>query len=503
MGSPSQRIDILLVFGVMAVAAVVLSVFWEFTADDAYIYMRYGANLADTGALVFNQGERVSTMTSPLLALLDSLLYAVTGDPRTAYKVLGVVLLAATTSLVLRCQPRDALLRSVAAAVVLLPPSVLLWTVGGMETSLHMFLVTVVAFLALGCGPDRPGRAHAVLFLAGLTFVCRQDSVPFMAGVCLYALAGQRPRDVAVALLAGAALPVAWSVFSLWYYEDLFPTSVYVKPPLSDLSVLAANAAYIGEFLVYTGLLPLAIWVAVEIRRSGHALPGIGRRPWGAWLGLVLQLGYALTMATVHMMFAFRALVPYLPAAVLLVGVAASRAQLPARGRVGSSVLAFGLLAIVALQIVQVTQTTQRSIQGLARNGELQRAPLEDFTSNLEAAERLIRDVEAHWTGLDDRPREHPRIWTWAEGIMPYTYRDAHFFGSLISYRHHDKHSIMELQGWSDYVITPGPAGVALPGEVASQPVVFNGNSGRIVAIYNAEPLSFELPDTVGGQSPR
>ena len=55
MGSPSQRIDILLVLGVMAVAAVVLSVFWEFTADDAYIYMRYGANLADTGALVFNE----------------------------------------------------------------------------------------------------------------------------------------------------------------------------------------------------------------------------------------------------------------------------------------------------------------------------------------------------------------------------------------------------------------------------------------------------------------
>ena len=153
-----------------------------------------------------------------------------------------------------------------ASAVVLLSPCVLLWTVGGMETPVHMCLVTVATFLALGCGPDRPRRTCVVLFLAGLTTVCRQDSVPFMAGLSLYALVGQRPRTIVTGLLFGAVIPVAWSLFSLLYYDDLFPTSFYVKSPDAGLGVLSTNAAYIGEFALYTGVLPLLVWVVAETR---------------------------------------------------------------------------------------------------------------------------------------------------------------------------------------------------------------------------------------------
>jgi len=497
----NQRAAVSLVLGVVAIAVVMLSVFWEFTADDAYIYMRYGANLVDAGALVFNQGERVSTMTSPLLALIDAGLYAVWGDPRYSYKVLAVVLLGLTTMFVLRHQPRDALLRAVAAVVLLLSPSVLLWTVGGMETAIHMFLVAAATSLCLGCGPGRPGRTYAVLFLAGLCTVCRQDSVPFMAGLCLFALAGQPARTIGAGLVAGALAPVSWSLVSVWYYGDLFPTSVYVKPPLEDMSVLGTNAAYIGEFLLYTGALPLLLWSAWEARARG-GVPGRDVRwPWGVWLGVALQLGYALTMATVHMMFAFRALVPYLPALLILAGEAVRRAGSPSRGPVATRALAVGLAVMICAQVYQVTQTTQRSIQGLARNGELQGAPLGEFTASMDVAERLILDVEAHWQSLSDRSRQHPRIWTWAEGIMPYTYRDAHFFGSLISYRHANEYSIGDLQDWADYVITPGVIGIPIPGEVASHEVVFNGNRGRMVATYNPKPSTLELPVTVGGSA--
>ena len=495
---PGPRSATLLVVGIAAAAAVVLAFFWEFTADDAYIYMRYGEKLVETGALVFNDGERVSTMTSPFLALLDALLYALTGATRLSYKVLSVGLLAWTAVLVLRRLPSDPLLRALAAAVLLLPPSVVLWTAGGMEVPIHMLVATAATLLALDGGRDRPGRAAAVLFLAGLATVCRQDAAPYMVGLCLFALWGQRPVAIAWAVLAGAALPVAWSVFSLAYYEDLFPTSFYTKMPRADLPWLLTNGAYIGQFLLYTGAVPFALWVAAENRvRRGDRSAGAPdvRLPWGPWLGLVLQLGYGLTMATVHMMFAYRALVPYLPVLVLLVGESARRAALPARGPGASRALAGLVLAVVALQIAQNVTTYRTSIQGFSVTGELQRAPLPEFTGSMVVAERLIRDVEEHWLSLPHRPREHPRIWTWAEGIMPHAYPGAYFFGSLISYRHHGKAD----PSWADYVLRPVPPLTEVSGAISDQPLVFNGAPGRMVAIYNPNPSPNLLPPTVGG----
>lgn len=497
---PGPRTETLLLAGVAAVAAVILASFWEFTADDAYIYMRYGENLVDTGALVFNQGERVSTMTSPLLALLDALLYALTGATRLSYKILSVGLLALTAVLVLRRLPRDPLLRGLAAAVLLLSPSVLLWTVGGMEVPVHMLIATAATLLALDCDRSRPGRTVAVLFLAGLGTVCRQDAAPYMVGLCLRALWGQRPRTIAFAVGVGALLPVAWSAFSLAYYEDLLPTSFYRKTPSGGLSWLLTNAAYIGQFLLYTGALVFGLWVVIGNRRRPRERPP---RPvpagalWGPWLGLALQLGYALTMATVHMMFAFRALVPYLPVLILLMGESARRAGPPSRGPVASRALVACVALVVGLQIAQSVRTYRTSIQGFSVTGELQRATLPEFTGSMVVAEQLIRDVEAHWQSLPDRPRRHPRIWTWAEGIMPHTYRDAYFFGSLISYRHEGRAD----PSWADYVLAPVDPFAATPGAIASHPLVFNGVPGRMIATYNPNPEPRTLPPTVAGKT--
>ena len=44
-----RNLTIVLVAVVAVFAATVLISFWEFTADDAYIYMRYAANFVDHG----------------------------------------------------------------------------------------------------------------------------------------------------------------------------------------------------------------------------------------------------------------------------------------------------------------------------------------------------------------------------------------------------------------------------------------------------------------------
>jgi hypothetical protein len=499
MATPRRDVEILILCGIGALAAAILAFFWEFTADDSYIYMRYGANLVDSGALVFNQGERVSTMTSPLLALVNAALYALTGAPRLPYKILSVGFLVATVLLVLRHQPRDPWLRALAAAVVALSPSILLWTVGGMETPMLMWVVTATTALALGCDRSRPGRTVVVLFLAGLATVCRQDAVPYMFGLSAFALWGQRPRVAITAIAAGAVLPAIWSSWSLLYYQDLFPTSFYMKPPSTDFASLSSNAAYLAQGFLYTGSLPLAAWLLVGRRRPPRAPNEIHRVPWGPWLGLALQLGYTLTMATVHMMFAFRAVVPYLPVLVLLAGESTRRSTAPIRSGAATRGMAAALAFLVALQGAQALRTYRTTVQGFAMTGEFQSQSVRDFIELMHVAERLINDVRAHWK-VHGRRGEHPRIWTTGEGIMPYKYRDAYFFGPLISYRHHG--SGVDLL-WADYVLFAPTIIPPLPDEIASYDVVFNGRTVRFAAAFNPAPLPSALPATVAGEAPR
>jgi hypothetical protein len=48
--------------------AVSIALFYGFIADDSFITARYAENLVDWGQLVFNPGERISALTSPLHA---------------------------------------------------------------------------------------------------------------------------------------------------------------------------------------------------------------------------------------------------------------------------------------------------------------------------------------------------------------------------------------------------------------------------------------------------
>ena len=70
--------------------------FFPFTVDDAFIVARYALNARDLGQWVFNAGEHVSAMTSPLHGLVLLGLSFVAADPIPVYK--GVALLVVVTA---------------------------------------------------------------------------------------------------------------------------------------------------------------------------------------------------------------------------------------------------------------------------------------------------------------------------------------------------------------------------------------------------------------------
>src|SRR5215212_6625353 len=121
--------------------------YFNFTAEDAYITYRYAENWVTSGSLVYNEGEPINAMTSPLHAMLSAALFLVTGNTVLSNKIISLLLLL-ISALLVWYRYRDQLHLQVLALILLFPPCVLLWTFGGLETPVLLFLATITVILA-------------------------------------------------------------------------------------------------------------------------------------------------------------------------------------------------------------------------------------------------------------------------------------------------------------------------------------------------------------------
>jgi hypothetical protein len=67
--------------------------YFKFTAEDAYITYRYSENWINTGSLVYNEGEPINAMTSPVHAILSAALFFMTGKQFLAINTALILLL--------------------------------------------------------------------------------------------------------------------------------------------------------------------------------------------------------------------------------------------------------------------------------------------------------------------------------------------------------------------------------------------------------------------------
>jgi hypothetical protein len=482
--------------------------YFNFTAEDAYITYRYAENWVKTGSLVYNEGEPINAMTSPLHAVLSAALFFLTGNTVLSNKILSIVLLSISVMLVWY-RYREQLHLRVLALILLLPPSVMLWTVGGLETPILLFLATVTVILA-----DRPppfGRKFLCLMflLAGLAFLTRYDSILFFLPVTLYVASKARStKDVVIALAVAAVLPLAWFIISISYYGDLLPTSFYVKTPKGNLGSLFFNGTYIASYLFYTGIVPAAVLVIFLLLPKNRMMDVLRRhikRFWWLYAGLLFEIVYGLTMATHHMMFSFRFFVPFIPSTVILVvdllGRASETTEVDlSMGR--PAYLFSGLLLCLALfQIYQNAYTYQRSINGITLIGEYRALGIHEYVRYIQILEQEALDIEQHWGTIHVEGGRHPRIITYAAGILPYTYRDSYIYEKLVSYRHcHQRYQ----QGlYADYlhILAPrqGRVDEQLPKSedsyelISSYNMFFDGSMQNFLVYYNPKPEEHNL----------
>lgn len=296
-------------------------IFIDYTVDDAFITFRYSRNLISGLGPVFTAGERVEGITNFMWMLLMAGPIKAGVDPVQASKVLGLAssaLLILALWKILEKEGVGLAARTLSTMLLALDGSLVLWSVGGLETSFFTLLCFVGSALAIA---NRPGQRLYVIsgLLLGVGFLTRPEAAIFIALVFVFLLLEPNKTEAEKKGLRRWALTVfiiavTFLTWRLIYYGDIFPNTFYAKTG-RGLTQTLGGARYIYRyFMLYGGMLtiPLAL------------LPlalGKAKRLYSFSLIIVFSFfGYVLLVSGADWMMLFRFLLPALPFLYLTVG---------------------------------------------------------------------------------------------------------------------------------------------------------------------------------------
>ena len=202
---------------------------YNFVSDDAFISLRYAANLLAGHGLVFNPGERVEGFTSPLWTLLLAGFGACGFNLPEAARALGLlcsVLALPTTYWLARQCGADPPTALIAPALLAFNGSFACWAASGMETALFVGLIAA-AFATALAGSYWPSASLA----AAATLARPEGLLVLLVLGCHQLLRAKRGegRSWLPWLLVGGGPYALFLGFRRWYYGDWLPNTYYAK----------------------------------------------------------------------------------------------------------------------------------------------------------------------------------------------------------------------------------------------------------------------------------
>jgi arabinofuranosyltransferase len=222
------------------------------TVDDAYITFRYSQNFLNGNGLVYNPGEAVLGTTTPLYALLLSLMAALFGGSQAPYPILALALNALAdglTCLLLvqlgRClgYPRAGIATSLLWA---LAPMSVTFAIGGMETS--VYILTLMGSLYM----YSTHRPVLTALLAAFSLLTRPDALlailPLLLARTITIAQSPRDRSSLLEILAFSGPLAIWGLVSISSYGSPIPQSVSAKTIAYNLPGDAALIRLLQHF---------------------------------------------------------------------------------------------------------------------------------------------------------------------------------------------------------------------------------------------------------------
>jgi arabinofuranosyltransferase len=288
----TKSVLIPLIFIILACVSLIawVTIFWSFTADDAFITFRYSANLINGGSATYNLGQPpIEGYTTFLWMILMTIPHLLHFDVVVFSKIAGIVstlgFIVVASLFTHHATPflkgPERLFPAVFVALLLAcygPTSI--HAVSGMETSFFTFLM--ISFLytltLFAESPILKRRIYLCLFALLLGLTRPEGNLVAMAG--LIAVLFIIPRTNRFGLVGSGILfygipAIIYYYLRLHYYGLPFPLSYYVKV-LSDKPGLLDGLSTVTQFIVSLGpLLWILIVAGLVTLKKNHLPAGI------------------------------------------------------------------------------------------------------------------------------------------------------------------------------------------------------------------------------------
>jgi len=195
----------------------------DFTLDDALIYYRYIANCLAGRGLVYNEGERINALTSPLYTYISILVAFLFGNILQTQIAIGSFFLFLTSAMSV------ALLKDRVTPFILIFPPLMIATCPfyfitfGMETTLFTFLILLCIWLYTA------GKYDWLPTSLGFLLLTRGEGVFLIPAFIALHLRHKRPVPSWKCFVPPAMVLFACFSFNMVYYHGLLPHTLGAK----------------------------------------------------------------------------------------------------------------------------------------------------------------------------------------------------------------------------------------------------------------------------------
>lgn len=209
--------------------------------DDGLIYARYIQNLISGNGLVYNAGEYVNGLTSPLFAWLSLAPAWLFGDARHGAMLISVLAAMGTVVIFYRILILFIAERRIAALATLFAAgSGMTYINLGMETSLFTFMVGLCFYLYF------KDEFFPLGICVGLAILTRPEAVFLVPAMALNTWVYKRPWPDFRCYVAPTILVLAQFAFNGLYYGALLPSSGVAKISQGAMGHWGYNSFLIG-----------------------------------------------------------------------------------------------------------------------------------------------------------------------------------------------------------------------------------------------------------------
>ncbi len=246
------------------------------TIDDSFITYRYAGNIVAGEGFVYNPGERVLGTTTPFYTLLLAAISLFMGGANAPFPTIALIVNAladaATALLLWRLGKRlDFPYAGAGAALIwAIAPYSVTFAVGGLETSVYVFLLTATIYAYT------QGKVSIAALFAGLSLLTRPDALLLLAPLALdflftYILNPQKGsrtvRTVFRTPLVFLAVTLPWYIFATFYFGNPIPHSVSAKTLAYRLPTTAALTRLLQHYATpFLGHTTFGIpWIGIGI----------------------------------------------------------------------------------------------------------------------------------------------------------------------------------------------------------------------------------------------